>query len=609
MSASETAAAASTRASCPTCKAVFRGDFRRCSNDGAPLTIGGPDPLVGTVLAERYQIEQVIGDGGLGRVYRARHVRMSRRYAIKVPFGDVGYDRKSRARLSNEAEAASRLDHPNVIGVVDVGETREGLFYMAMDLAAGQSLADVLGEGPLVVQMALEFLAQICSGLAHAHDRGLIHRDLKPDNIVVSATADGDPLIQIIDFGLALLTEREGSRLTTEGLVVGTPYYMAPEQSTDEPLDHHTDLFALGIILYEMLAGSLPFDGGPTAVARQNLALELPTVFERSGRPIDPLLDGLIGWMTRKRAADRPDSARVVGEIARLVLAGDRVVARERLPEALRPALLAPTVPHPAPAARDPGGTARVPSGEGLIQLIDDDEGTPGAASGADERVVPSARVLVPDETAPPVPRPAPTTEQVPRNPMRRYGVVALVGLGLGTLITLGVRVVSQSDRRLAAIPVDASPAPIALALDAAPPPLALAPDAAADLPRRDAAVDERIVVRPSERDAGAAAVRPPAVRDAGARVEPDAEPRRSVDAGVAEVAAPVAPSLKELYQQVPAALNAAVERHGLDRTASLRQRFDRIPSWSDAQRKPEVRAQAEQELRALARELARLGP
>src|SRR5687767_11909137 len=127
---------------------------------------------------------------------------MSRKYAIKVPFGDVGYDRKSRARLANEAEAASRLDHPNVIGVVDVGETKEGLFYLAMDLAEGESLADMLGEGPLTTDVALEFLIQICAGLAHAHDRGLIHRDLKPDNIVVSSTSDGQPLIQIIDFGL-----------------------------------------------------------------------------------------------------------------------------------------------------------------------------------------------------------------------------------------------------------------------------------------------------------------------------------------------------------------------------------------------------------------------
>ncbi|HVV86528.1 MAG TPA: serine/threonine-protein kinase, partial [Kofleriaceae bacterium] len=355
MSASEPAHEAPRRASCPTCKAVFRGDFRRCSNCGTVLVLGGPDPLVGNVLAERYLIEQVIGDGGLGRVYRARHVRMSRRFAIKVPFGDVGYDRKARARLSNEAEAASRLDHPNVIGIVDVGETAEGLFYLAMDLAEGQSLADALADGPLPTAEALSYLEQICAGLAHAHDRGLIHRDLKPDNIVVSETSDGRPLVQIIDFGLAMIADAEGSRLTTDGLVVGTPYYMAPEQSTDEALDHRTDLFALGIILYELLAGNLPFEGTPTSVARQNLAVELPTVFERSGRVVDPLLDGLIGWLTRKRPDERPGGARVVGEIARLIQAGDRAAARALLPETLRPA---PAEAAPLAARATPDGGA-----------------------------------------------------------------------------------------------------------------------------------------------------------------------------------------------------------------------------------------------------------
>ena len=128
MSASSSDARAPTHACCPTCKAVFRGAFKRCPHDGELLVETDDDPLVGCVLAERYQIEEVLGDGGLGRVYKARHVRMSRRFAIKVPFGEVGYDRKARARLANEAEAASRLDHPNVIGVVDVGESAAGLF-------------------------------------------------------------------------------------------------------------------------------------------------------------------------------------------------------------------------------------------------------------------------------------------------------------------------------------------------------------------------------------------------------------------------------------------------------------------------------------------------
>ena len=251
--------------SCPTCKAVFRGGFQRCPSDGSRLTPGGDDPLVGTVLAERYHIDDVIGDGGIGRVYRARHTRMSRRFAIKVPFGEVAYDRKQRARLSNEAEAASRLSHPNVIGIVDVGETSEGLFYMAMDLADGASLADIVADGPMSQPRALALLAQIADGLAHAHERELVHRDLKPENVIVSQSPDGGELARIVDFGLAIVgaDEPRTNRLTTNGIVLGTPHYMSPEQATDEPLDFRTDLFALGLILFEMIAGIHPFDGGP----------------------------------------------------------------------------------------------------------------------------------------------------------------------------------------------------------------------------------------------------------------------------------------------------------------------------------------------------------
>ncbi len=316
-------------AACPTCKAVFRGGFQRCPNDGSRLAPGADDPLVGTVLAERYQIDQVIGDGGIGRVYRARHVRMSRAFAIKVPFGELGYDRKARARFANEAEAASRLSHPNVIGVVDVGETREGLFYMAMDLAEGPSLATLLDDGPLPAPRVLAILVQLADGLAHAHDRGLVHRDLKPDNVILTAGPDGGEQVRIVDFGLAIVdADATRDRLTTEGVVLGTPHYMAPEQATDEALDLRTDLFALGLIVYELLAGVHPFDGAPIDVARQNLSRELPPIRERAGVEVEPVLEALIRWLTQKAPADRPASTGLVVRLARALAAGDVAGAR-----------------------------------------------------------------------------------------------------------------------------------------------------------------------------------------------------------------------------------------------------------------------------------------
>jgi serine/threonine-protein kinase len=305
-------------ASCPTCLATFRTRFDRCPTDGTALVVGR-DPLIGTVLAGRYLIEAQLGQGGLGRVYRARHVRMSRRFAVKVLFGEVAADPSLRARFASEAEAAGRLSHPNVAAVVDVGESDAGLVYLAMELADGPALSSLHDRGPLPVDRALALLAQIADGLAHAHERGLVHRDLKPCNIVL----DGDRL-RIVDFGIALVRDGSaGPRLTACGMVVGTLEYMAPEQALGEPVDHRVDLYALGVIAYEMLAGTAPFSGGPFEIVQQHITMDAPALH------LDPEIDALVASLLAKDPVARPPSARSVSEqIARL---------RARRPAALPP--------------------------------------------------------------------------------------------------------------------------------------------------------------------------------------------------------------------------------------------------------------------------------
>ncbi len=578
MSASSSDAEAPTHAACPTCKAVFRGAFKRCPQDGALLVPTDDDPLVGTVLAERYQIEEVLGDGGLGRVYKARHVRMSRRFAIKVPFGEVGYDRKARARLANEAEATSRLDHPNVIGVVDVGESAAGLFYIAMDLADGPSLAELIDAGPIAIADVLTIFAQLADGLTHAHERGLVHRDLKPDNVVVSTRGDGTLQARVIDFGLALVAEDEPkTRLTTQGMVVGTPCYMAPEQATGEELDHRTDLFALGIILYELLAGCLPFDGTPNEVARQNLAAPLPPIAERSGRAVDPLYEAVVGWLTRKRKDERPANTREVLDLARHLVAQDRGAAMTALPPWARPlrSRLASTVP--SPPRDEPGELAPKPPAPGAIVEV-------AAAA-------PGAQVHVP-------------TEQVAQRGRRRVAViVALLLAALLAVVAVVLRPWAGGDRAtVASAPIDAAAAlDAAVAIDAGAP--ALLTDDAAPAPVASAPVD-----------AAPPPVRP--LRDAG----PTAPPRPVVDAAPLPPrprpvdAAPAAPvddgaglSLKALYARVATELDQAMRRVGADATAALRARFDAVPPYPEAVRKPELRDQAERQLRALLRDLAKL--
>ena len=317
------------RAYCKRCGGAFPGGFRACPYDGTALLVG-EDPLIGSVL-DRYEILDCLGEGGLGRVYVVQHVRLERRYALKVPSAKAAANPKVRQRFLQEAIAASRLDHPNVVGVVDFGETEGGLTYIVMELADGETLNRHLDyRGVFAPAEALATARQIALGLDHAHQRGLIHRDLKPDNIMVEAS-DGRP--RILDFGLAILRELgDAGRLTTAGMVVGSPWYMAPEQAMGKELDPRCDLFALGIMLFEMLAGCLPFDGDPQQIIEKHVSAEMPRFAERvPGLVVDPEVENLVQRMIMKDPADRPNSAaEVVGVIDEILdrFTAERVQAR-----------------------------------------------------------------------------------------------------------------------------------------------------------------------------------------------------------------------------------------------------------------------------------------
>lgn len=294
---------------CGHCKSIFRSGFSRCPADGHELAPLVEDPFVGQVFAGRYAIEALVGEGAMGRVYRARHTRMSKRFAVKIMFGDLASDATMRARFQSEAEAASRLDHPHVVSVVDFGDTVGGLVYMVMDFVEGVSLARLLEEagGPLPEARARVLLRQIALGLQHAHDRGLVHRDLKTDNIVVVEN-EGEEVARIIDFGIAMFSDAAPgpAKLTAVGVVIGTPAYMSPEQACGEKLDHRSDLFSLGIVAYEMLAGKKPFDGHPFEMARQNIASTPPPLAVRTpGVRVDPQLEAMVFRLLAKNRDDR----------------------------------------------------------------------------------------------------------------------------------------------------------------------------------------------------------------------------------------------------------------------------------------------------------------
>lgn len=270
---------------CSKCLAIYRNEFTRCPVDGSHIITSSSDPMLGVTIAEHYQIDELIGVGSSGRVYLAHHSRLAqRRFALKVLFGDLAATATARMRFTHEAESASRLAHPNLVSVVDFGRTPAGLLYLAMDYIEGPTLAHLIArDGAMPQERAVRMALQLCRGLAHAHDLGLVHRDFKPDNILVSSDAHGD-VPRIVDFGIALSDAGfDGDpRLTAMGVTLGTPAYAAPEQSTDGEVDLRADLFALGVTLYELLTGKLPFDGSLVEMMRKNATVDPPPMMERN---------------------------------------------------------------------------------------------------------------------------------------------------------------------------------------------------------------------------------------------------------------------------------------------------------------------------------------
>src|SRR4029450_11912856 len=212
--------------------------------------------LVGTLLAGRYRIKKLCGEGGMGRVYEAEHVEIGRRVAVKVLHPAYSRTPEVVERFRREARAASKVGHPNIVDVTDSGTTDDGSFFFVMEFIEGVELGLVIfKEGPMAVQRALHIGAQMCDALQAAHDAGIIHRDLKPENVLL-ITKEGQPdFVKVLDFGIAKSTEVEetaksGRRLTRPGVAMGTPEYMAPEQAAGKPADPRSDIYAVGSILY-----------------------------------------------------------------------------------------------------------------------------------------------------------------------------------------------------------------------------------------------------------------------------------------------------------------------------------------------------------------------
>lgn len=271
---------------CITCSREFPTDEAVCPDDGTILTPIVKDRYLGTILAGRYEIQQVIGGGGMGLVYKARHVMMNRIVAIKMLHHHLTNSPEALKRFQLEAQAASCLSLPNILTIYDFGVSDEGQPFMVMDYLEGTSLADVLDqEKRLSVQRSLNIFIQCCAGLAHAHQKGVLHRDLKPSNIMlVNYGEDQADFVKIVDFGIAKLlnrTDGASANLTRTGEVYGSPLYMSPEQCRGQELDARSDLYSFGCVMYKTLTGLPIFNGSEVIELLFKQVSEMPEPFSK----------------------------------------------------------------------------------------------------------------------------------------------------------------------------------------------------------------------------------------------------------------------------------------------------------------------------------------
>jgi serine/threonine-protein kinase len=423
------------------------------------------EQLVGRTIAGKFVVEGLIGSGAMGAVFRARQVALEKTVAIKVLHGEHANDPAFAARFHREAKAASRLNHPNSMQVIDFGAEPDGLLYIAMEYLDGRSLHRLLhDEAPLPPSRIAEILMQTLAALAVAHDMGVVHRDLKPENIVVLRGTDDDgrprDVVKVCDFGIAKITDPRAYRasgeqpsvapVTTAGFLVGTPEYMSPEQGRGDKLDARSDLYSVGIILYEMLTGSVPFEA-ESAIGVVFKHIHDPPPRPSSVRPgIDARLEAVCLRALRKTPAERYASAR-------------------EMRAELRP------VAEYGPRSTDPGVR---------VQVLTE---SPSSVNAATVEMQTAPRMPGSDEVAIAKPTFAGTTSAVPGLPRRRRGLVvagALLAWGLvgGAAITAVVHLRSGASGSAAA---DAAPgaAPSVTSAEAPPPQEDLLPPLEAPLP------------------------------------------------------------------------------------------------------------------------------
>jgi len=343
---------------------------------GGPAAPGAEDPLLGRVLSERYRILRKLGEGGMGVVYLAEHVVIEKKLALKVLFPDLTRRADLIQRFMQEAKSASRIGHENVIDITDFGQSPEGYVFIAMEYLSGQDLGQVLkAAGSLSWERAQPIVVQIVKALRAAHERGIIHRDMKPENIFIIPRDDGREFVKVLDFGIAKVMglDEDVPRLTRTGMIFGTPEYMSPEQAQGQPVDHRVDIYAVGCIMFHILTGRVPFKADSFMGILSKHMMETPESPRALNPAIDPSIEAVILRAMEKDPARRFQSMRellqallpaATGDLSGAVSASSGLTAPRTAQASLAPASAPPVAAAPSAPPR-----AQLPTAPGPVSV------------------------------------------------------------------------------------------------------------------------------------------------------------------------------------------------------------------------------------------------
>ena len=456
---------------CPQCGKQFPNTVRICPDDGTVLEHTTPTPShAGQVLDGKYRLDALLAEGGMGAVYRATHVMLGKTVAIKLIRSAIVASPEIVRRFQREARAATALNHPNIVSVYDLGQTPDGTLYIAMEYIDGPSLKALIQSGRAIPpSRTIAILRQVASALATAHRHNIVHRDLKPHNIMLAAGPDGGEVAKLVDFGIAK-TFDESTQLTSDGSALGTPYYMSPEQIEGRTVDARSDIYALGIILYEMLVGEVPFADQSTPAVLVKQLRERPIRPSLKNAAVPPALEAIALRCLEKDPDQRFQTADAF--IAALNDAAATITAPEAANDVTLPmsrAAVAPAVPGASPAQADATLLSPAKTAQQISGALPSVPAPAVSAAGAQKSAV-DTKPTIPQSTMPPLVT-APTAPGAQRSssigPLIAAAAVLLVLAG--GYLTWSGRQTPDTDAATATIPP--ADAPNTTPASAQPPP------------------------------------------------------------------------------------------------------------------------------------------